>query len=296
MSWLRIFRRRKPEPDAQAWGEAIASDDGRQYVSGAPYLLPKDLGETNRLDFQHYMLRYALRGNYAAPLDNPRSILDVGAGTGRWAMDLALQFPNSRVFGMDLRPPAVDRESTPAPRPTNYTFVPGNILEQAPFPDDSFDFVHQRFLTLAIPAAKWPGVVTELLRITRRGGWVELVETTTPLGAPAIDQMARWGVELTKRSGIDMSLMAHIGELLGNVGAINVTARTINMQVGRPAGRIGAMSAVDYLTALTAVRGHMAKLGIADENTFDAMMARARYEFDRGVYIQPVFLAFGQKA
>ncbi len=267
----------------------------RRFVSDVPYLLPKDLGETNRLDFQHYMLRYALKGNYAAPIQAPRDILDVGSGTGRWAIELAQQFSAARVIGMDVAPPAVDASAAPDARPANFTFAQGNVLERIPFPDNSFDFVHQRFLTLAIPAARWPGVVDELLRVTRPGGWVELVETEPPAGAPAIDQLARWGVELTKRRGIDMSLMARIGDLLRDRGAGDVTARTVNIPVGKPAGHVGAMAAVDYLTALSAVRGPLAKLGVVDEASFDAMMAQGRQEFDQEVFIQPVYLAFGRK-
>lgn len=290
MSWFNLFRRRKP-----AVVTAPRDADDRRYITDAPYVLPKDLGETNRLDFQHYMLRYALKGNYAAPLQDPHDILDVGSGTGRWAIELAQQFPAARVVGMDISPPPVEARATPLPGPANYSFVQGNALERVPFADDSFDFVHQRFLTLAIPAARWPDVVAELLRVTRPGGWVELVETEPPTGAPAIDQLARWGVELTKRRGIDMALMARIGDLLREGGATQVTARTVKMPVGKPAGHVGAMAAVDYLTALSAVRGPLANLGIVDEASFDAMMARGRQEFDQGVYIQPVYLAFGRK-
>jgi hypothetical protein len=129
----------------------------------------------------------------------------------------------------------------------------------------------------------------------RPGGWIELVETEPPLGAPAIDQLAAWGVELTRRRGIDMSLMANIGGLLRDGGAEQVTARTIKLAVGKPAGHVGAMAAVDYLTALAAVRAPLAKLGIVDEAPFDDWMARGRQEFDQGVYIQPVYVAFGRK-
>jgi ubiquinone/menaquinone biosynthesis C-methylase UbiE len=52
-------------------------------------MLPKDEGEINRLDFQHFMLRYVLRGNFAAPIRAPRDILDVGCGTGTLAIDVA---------------------------------------------------------------------------------------------------------------------------------------------------------------------------------------------------------------
>ena len=51
--------------------------------------MPRDLEETNRLDFQHYLLRQALQRNFVAPIGgDPRDILDVGTGTGagraRW--------------------------------------------------------------------------------------------------------------------------------------------------------------------------------------------------------------------
>ena len=294
MPWYDFFRRRQPVATAPRAKPGRGEED-RRYIADVPYLLPKDMGETNRLDFQHYMLRYALKGNYAVSLRDPRDILDVGSGTGRWAIEMALQFSAARVIGMDVAAPAVDASVAPDARPANFSFVQGNVLERVPFPDDSFDFVHQRFLTLAIPAASWPGVVAELLRVTRPGGWVELVETEPPTGAPAIDQLARWGVELTKRRGIEMSLMARIGDLLRDRGAVDVTARTINIPVGKPAGHVGAMAAVDYLTALSAVRGPLAKLGIVDEASFDAMMARGRQEFDQGVFTQPVYLAFGRK-
>ena len=62
---------------------------GREYTADVPYALPSDLGEMNRLDFQHYLLRQAFKGIYAAPIGAPRDILDVGAGTGRWAKEMA---------------------------------------------------------------------------------------------------------------------------------------------------------------------------------------------------------------
>jgi hypothetical protein len=59
---------------------------GRRYHAQAPYLLPTDDREINRLDFQHYMLRFVMKGNFAAPLRQPRDILDIGSGSGRWPL------------------------------------------------------------------------------------------------------------------------------------------------------------------------------------------------------------------
>jgi len=85
---------------------------GRRHLAAMPYPLPKDTSEINRLDFQHYLLRTGFRGNFAAPLADPTSILDVGCGSGRWAMELAAYFPIAQVVGVDLVPPATDDTQT----------------------------------------------------------------------------------------------------------------------------------------------------------------------------------------
>ncbi len=294
MSWL-TFWRRKPATAAATPSQSIGSHTvgGRRFVAGVPYILPKDLDETNRLDFQHYMLRSFIRGNYLAPISKPRDILDVGCGTGRWAMELATEFRGANVIGVDIAPPEVAEGA--APTADNYTFVQGNVLERLPFADNSFDFVHQRYLILAIPANRWPQVIAELLRVTRPGGWVELIETAPPNGAPAVDQVAAWGKQLVGRRGIDMAMASQIGSLLTAGGAADVSARPLTIPVGKPGGRIGSMMVVDYMTALTGVRGPLAALGIASEAAFDQTMARMREEFEQRAFPQSVYVAYGRK-
>lgn len=42
---------------------------------------------------------------YLAPIGpNPQQILDLGTGTGIWAMDIADQFPSAQVLGIDIAP------------------------------------------------------------------------------------------------------------------------------------------------------------------------------------------------
>lgn len=294
MSWLTFWRRKRAATTNPTPGGDASAGGVRRYVSGVPYVLPKDLDETNRLDFQHYMLRSFFKGNYLAPIGQPRDILDVGCGTGRWAVELAAEFPNANVIGVDIAPPPIT-ESGPAPTADNYTFVQGNALGALPFADNSFDFVHQRYLILGIPAARWPRVVSELLRVTRPGGWVELIETEPPSGAPAIDQLAAWGAQLVARRGIDMAVARQIGPLLAAAGAAQVTARTHIIPVGKPGGRIGSMMVIDYLTALEGVRGPLASAGIASEAAFDQAMARARVEFEQRVFPQSIYVAYARK-
>ena len=52
--------------------------------------MPNDEKEQDRLDLYHHIFLLLLGGKlYTAPLENPQKVLDVGTGTGIWAIDCA---------------------------------------------------------------------------------------------------------------------------------------------------------------------------------------------------------------
>jgi len=57
------------------------------------------------LDFHHEIFLWLLEGQlYQAPIgDDVQRILDVGTGTGIWAVDMADKNPEAEVIGTDLR-------------------------------------------------------------------------------------------------------------------------------------------------------------------------------------------------
>ncbi len=191
----------------------------------------------NRLDFQHYMFRFALRGAYAAPIGQPNDILDVGCGTGRWALEMANLFPQANVIGADIATPPVDEKPESQHRRTeNYVFVEMNVLDGLKFADASFDFTHQRLMMGGIPANRWQGVVNDLARVTRPRGWVELVEAQPMDGAPALDKLKAWQIQLTAKRGIDIMIGSKIGALLQNAGLQNVQFYTLRLPIGAYGG------------------------------------------------------------
>lgn len=59
-----------------------------------------------RIDMAHEKYFLLLdEKRYLAPIGpNPQQILDLGTGTGIWAMDIADQFPSAQVLGIDIAP------------------------------------------------------------------------------------------------------------------------------------------------------------------------------------------------
>jgi 2-polyprenyl-3-methyl-5-hydroxy-6-metoxy-1,4-benzoquinol methylase len=82
-------------------------ENGRRYhayfgVDKNP--LPTDEKEQDRMDLHHEMFLKLLDGRlHLAPIKNPHRILDVGTGTGIWAIDMADKYSQAEVIGNDLR-------------------------------------------------------------------------------------------------------------------------------------------------------------------------------------------------
>lgn len=290
------------EADAVIDGLPVALVGGRHRTRGIPYVMPRDGEETNRLDFQHYLLRQVIQRNYAAPITDPRQILDVGTGTGRWAREMAQEFPRASVIGVDVNPPPADQAAASSMstdlRPPNYSFSAGNILEHLSFPDGAFDFVHMRLLVSAIPHERWSGVISELARVTSLGGWVESVETAwMEQGGPALNTIQTWGQPVMARRNIDMADGARVGEMLTYAGLGNVVAHRLNLRCGEWGGRIGRMVAHDYLSGAKGFGGLLVAQHVASQSDVDHILSDAEHEFasPNGRCIAPIYIAYGQR-
>lgn len=73
-------------------------ENGRRYhaYQDGLYMFPDDEQEQDRLDIKYASLQLVLSDTVTfAPLEDPQQILDVGTGTGIWAIDAGEKFPGA---------------------------------------------------------------------------------------------------------------------------------------------------------------------------------------------------------
>jgi SAM-dependent methyltransferase len=87
---------------------------------------------------------------------------------------MALLFQGAKLIGLDCDSEQLPRAAALAP--PSCSFIQGDILKGLPFSENSIDYTHMRCMVIAIPALFWIPVISELVRVTRPGGYIELFE------------------------------------------------------------------------------------------------------------------------
>ncbi|KAF4986725.1 hypothetical protein FGRMN_10702 [Fusarium graminum] len=169
------------EEDIQSSLHSISStilqyrhENGRTYhgYKDGKYNVPNDDRENERLDLQHALFLRTFDGNLGfAPPNDPEAkvnhVLDVGTGTGIWAMDYADEHPGAEVIGIDLSP------IQPTFVPPNVQFIIDDIEEEWHY-SSLFDYIHSRMMNSSI--ADWESYAAKTFENLEPGGYVEFQE------------------------------------------------------------------------------------------------------------------------
>lgn len=221
--------------------------DGRAYhnLENVYYVLPGDDEDKDRLHQQHWMLTLAFGSNFDAPvtemLEDGITVLDAGCGPGTWTLEMSHTYPRSQFYGIDIAP-----QFPVTIKPPNCDFQVASLAEKLPFPDNFFDYIHQRLLVVALTKDGWHNCLSELYRVLKPGGYVEFKEVDIKQcasgGGPVSQEF--WGrlSEFIEKkgmlSGIPIDLQRH---LLKDFGFDNVHSRMFPMTLldGTKVGKLG---------------------------------------------------------
>jgi 2-polyprenyl-3-methyl-5-hydroxy-6-metoxy-1,4-benzoquinol methylase len=174
-------------------------------------------------------------------------LLDVGCGVGTLHPYLAGLF--DKISGVDISAPCIEEASRRLPRNSYAVAAPG-----APFPGGPYDVTLAVCVLHHVPPARWPTFVADMVRVTRPGGLVCVIEHNplNPLTRLAVNRCPFDADAVLLRSG-------RCEALLERAGAKNVeTSFFLLLPTGRPLARRvetllrGIPLGAQYLTYATA--------------------------------------------
>ncbi|KAI9023029.1 S-adenosyl-L-methionine-dependent methyltransferase [Phycomyces nitens] len=138
--------------------------------------------EEERQHAQHYLFKHVSQSNYFAPIETLLNTegtraLDIGCGsTGTWILDMAADFTNTMFHGIDNTDSFMPRVEKHPFMPQNCRFDKQDIKNGIPFPNSTFDYIHQRLMYMAYPRSMTGWAIREMKRVLKPGGIIELVE------------------------------------------------------------------------------------------------------------------------
>ncbi|CCE35194.1 uncharacterized protein CPUR_02125 [Claviceps purpurea 20.1] len=147
---------------------------GRTYHSdkfATNYFIPNDDQHLKSEELNHHYLTILFNEQlFLAPLEKDKihRVLDVGTGSGIWAIEFADRFPNASVIGTDISP------CQPQWVPPNVQFEIDDATLEWTWSANHFDLIHMRYVVGGIQ--NWTALLKEAYKCCAPGGWVESVE------------------------------------------------------------------------------------------------------------------------
>ncbi|RXG45457.1 hypothetical protein VDGE_02765 [Verticillium dahliae] len=170
------------DSDASDYSSVSTIDDlppirayGHTYHGSGTILTPNDESERARLEIQHSLFQLCLDGALTSarlpvPTGRPLSILDIGAGTGAWAIAMAAQHPTASIRGVD-----VSAALLPTAVPPNVVFEVSDANEPWAAQPLNLDFVHVRNL-VGGGVRDFKALYAQAFQHLRPGGQIEVAE------------------------------------------------------------------------------------------------------------------------
>ncbi|GKT52087.1 secondary metabolism regulator LAE1 [Colletotrichum spaethianum] len=279
---------------------------GRRYHAyrAGSYQFPNDEREIDRLDFNHTLIARTTGQLFLAPIEKDKThrILDVGTGTGIWAIEIGDGFPNAEVVGIDLS----------AIQPS---FVPPNVKFEIDDAESSwvgnakYDFIFSRYLALSI--ANWPRLVGNIYTNLNNNGWAEFQDYSLTLdsddGTLTDDHQTmkwqKWGNEIAEKIGRDFNPGPKLRNWVAEAGFRNIVHKHYKIPVGpwakgahyKEIGMLNLMQLLDGLEAFT-LRPFCGVLGWTTEEA-QVLRANVRKEIKSGAFHAHLnyHVVYGQK-
>ncbi len=200
---------------------------------------PESAAEMARLSKQARLLTEEMGGALVeiADLTRVHDILDVACGPGEWVLEVAAQYPDKQVLGVDVSQLMTSYAQFQANQRglSNAQFRIMDILQPLELPDHSFDMINIRligsFMFRAIDS--WPKLMRECVRVVRPGGIIRLTDCEWVISnSPMCERLFGLCTRALKQAGNTFSpdgrhigITPMLGRFLRDAGCCNVQHR-----------------------------------------------------------------------
>ncbi|CAK7274960.1 hypothetical protein SEPCBS57363_006432 [Sporothrix epigloea] len=200
-------------------------ENGRTYhsLSAGKYWCPNDELENGRLDLQHHAHRLTFDGALCCcpKSAGAKRVLDLGTGTGIWAIEYADEHPEADVIGVDLSP------IQPAFVPPNCSFEVDDVEKDWTW-SRSFDFIYWRALLGCFSDPQ--SIVQKCFDNLEPGGYLEmhdgyfLIECDDGTLPPdcALLEMTKLAREASARLGRPMDVSPQYPKMMEKAGFVDI--------------------------------------------------------------------------
>lgn len=214
-------------------------------------------------------LRFIMKGDLLfSPLATKQKslvVLDLqGIFRDQFSCQIALDYPQSMVYGLYFTPESGqntmkstnsfanqdsdNHHANDNSFPSNYIPCVGHSMKKLPFEDNTFDIINAKSLWYLVKKSDWVDVLSELFRIIKPGGYIELLMADfSLLNGNATDQY--WWSRLVQgiiNHGLEPAPMSTVGTQLYHVGFTDVNRALIAL----PRGWGGQMGHLTDLIAM----------------------------------------------
>lgn len=172
----------------------IVKKESKEEEIKSLYPAPNNDIEKDRLNHQYFLFKHFIKDNVdeipekTNILDDKIAILDLGCGTGAWCLDMATDYPNSYVYGVDIYE-KFPKEICPA----NCKFKVMNSLhireleklnielksdlnKNEEYADIKFYYVHQSLMFGVFKRHEWNTIFKNIYNFLETNGLVEFFE------------------------------------------------------------------------------------------------------------------------
>ncbi|KAJ3054550.1 hypothetical protein HK097_001528 [Rhizophlyctis rosea] len=181
-------------------------------------------------------------------------------------------------------------------KPKNVDFMVGDLTKlPLPFEDGTFDYVHMRLLNLGLHKDFWPTLISEITRVVKPGGHLELMEIGRAVmpGPTKFPNLIGFALQGAVSRGIDSDIAKHLKyHLESQPGLTNVQEVVRQLQTcpdrsDASAVRIAKLYGDDLRCAVTGSKAPLVAPGLCKEEDFEGLVKAhvgetlsTKHEFD----------------